>query len=78
MHLNERLGMTIKEIGAEIKARRVLLGVTQADVAEISGISLRTIKAIELGKANPTVNILQCILETIGLTLSVSERISHE
>lgn len=32
-----------------IKDRRVLLNITQQDLAEISGVSLRTIKAIEKG-----------------------------
>jgi len=41
-----------------IKERRQLLGITQQDLADISGVGLRTIKQIEIGKGNPSIKTL--------------------
>jgi transcriptional regulator with XRE-family HTH domain len=70
--------MQVTEIGRQIRLRRKALQVSQIDLSEISKVSLRTIKAIEKGQANPTVNVLQRVLEPLGLTLNASERVKHE
>jgi transcriptional regulator with XRE-family HTH domain len=70
--------MSAQTIGKQILERRRLLKITQSDLSEISGVSLRTIKAIEKGAANPTVEILDRVLEPLGLTLITAERIKHE
>jgi transcriptional regulator with XRE-family HTH domain len=62
--------MSIKQIGKQIQKRRKILQINQADLAEISGVSLRTIKAIEAGDANPTVDILARVLKPLGLTVA--------
>ena len=41
-----------------IKERRVLLGLTQQDLADISGVGLRTIKLVESLKGNPLIRML--------------------
>lgn len=43
--------MSLREV---IKARRKVLGISQQDLAEMSGISLPTVKDIERGLANPS------------------------
>ena len=52
-----------------IKERRALLGLTQQDLADYSGVSLRIIKSIETGKGNPSVRRLTKIADTLGLEL---------
>lgn len=52
-----------------IKKRRFLLGLTQQDLADYTGLSLRIIKSIEAGKANPSVATLSKIAEVLGLEL---------
>lgn len=52
-----------------IKERRALLGLTQQDLADYTGLSLRIIKSIEAGKANPSVATLLKIAEVLGLEL---------
>lgn len=52
-----------------IKERRFLLGLTQQDLADYAGLSLRIIKSIEAGKANPSVATLSKIAEVLGLEL---------
>jgi putative transcriptional regulator len=61
--------------GKQIKLRRKLLKTTQVALAELSGVSLRTIKAVENNMGNPTVEILNKILEPIGMTLCTKERV---
>ena len=67
-----------KSIGAQIEKRRKQLHVSQADLAELSGVSLRTVNAVEKGSANPSVETLSRILEPIGLVLALKERVVHE
>ena len=50
-----------------IKERRALLGLTQQDLADYSGV--RIIKSIETGKGNPSVRTLTKIADTLGLEL---------
>jgi transcriptional regulator with XRE-family HTH domain len=55
------------EIHQIIKERRSLLKITQQDLADISGIGLRTIKQIETGKGNPAFHTLQKIAGVLGM-----------
>lgn len=54
-----------------IKERRFLLGLTQQDLADYTGLSLRIIKDIETGKGNPSVVTLSKIAEILGLELQL-------
>jgi len=70
--------MSTQIIGKQIKERRRLLKITQTDLSELAGVSLRTIKAIETGDGNPTIENVNRILTPLGLTLITTERIKHE
>ena len=70
--------MAATKIGEELRTRRKALNITQTDLSEISGVSIRTIKALEKGEGNPTLEILLRVLEPVGLTLKTAERIAHE
>ena len=61
----------LKEIAAEIKKRRKFLGINQDALAEISGVSLRSLKSVETGKGNPGIEQLSSILNALGLKLTV-------
>lgn len=52
-----------------IRERRVLLKLTQQDLADYTGLSLRIIKSIERGKGNPSIATLEKIADTLGLEL---------
>lgn len=64
--------MDIKEIGLTIKGRRKFLKITQEDLADISGISERTLRDIEKGLANPELESLMKLCEVLGLKLTIS------
>ena len=53
------------------KERRQLLGISQEELAEISGVGLRTIKQIETNKANPSLKTLTKLLDVLGLELEL-------
>jgi transcriptional regulator with XRE-family HTH domain len=57
-----------------IKDRRALLNITQQDLSDISGVSLRTIKAIEKGNGNPSIDTLRKIADALGLELIMKVR----
>jgi putative transcriptional regulator len=68
----------LNNLEKQIKQRRKYLKVSQTDLAEMSGVSLRTIKAIEKGGSNPTIRVTFKLLEPLGLTLVAEERIRYE
>ena len=55
-----------------IKARRESLHVTQEILAQLSGVSLRTLKQFESGKGNPTLQTLQKLGDALGLEITVT------
>jgi transcriptional regulator with XRE-family HTH domain len=57
------------QILEKIKERRVLLGITQQEFADISGVGLRTIKEIETYKGNPSLKTLLKILDVLGIEM---------
>jgi y4mF family transcriptional regulator len=61
----------LEEIGNKIKKRRKFLKLTQKDLAEISGVSLRSLIQAENGKGNLTLKQISKILDTLGLTIEV-------
>ena len=63
--------MGIKEIGEQIKQRRDILRIQQKDLAELSGISLRTIIQIESGAANPSFDTLQKLAQVVGMQIQL-------
>lgn len=52
-----------------IRERRSLLGLTQQDLADYTGLSLRIIKSIEVDKGNPSMSTLTKIAEVLGLEI---------
>ena len=68
----------MEEIGKQIAERRKKKGLSQLDLAEMSGISPRTINSVEQGKANPSVNVLSKMVGPLGFVVTLSERVTHE
>jgi transcriptional regulator with XRE-family HTH domain len=64
--------MHLDELIKVIKQRRDMLHVTQETLAQISGVSLRTLKQFESGKGNPTLHTLQKITDALGLEVSLT------
>ena len=62
---------TATEIGETLRQRRELLRLLQPQLAAIAGISTRTIQLIEAGKANPSLDTLFKIADSLGLTFKM-------
>ena len=54
-----------------LKERREVLDVTQDHLAELAGVGLRTLKAIESGKGNPTFETLNKLADVLGMELKL-------
>lgn len=63
--------MILKEV---IKNRRKVLGISQLDLAELSGISLPTVKDIERGIANPSLATISKLLDVLGMEIEYRVR----
>lgn len=59
------------ELGIKIKQRRGQLGYNQADLAEFSGISERTIRSIEKGEGSTSIAYWLKILDVLGLEMKI-------
>jgi transcriptional regulator with XRE-family HTH domain len=66
--------MDLKNIGKIIRERRAFLDVKQSDLAEISGVAIKTIYAIESGKANPSAETLIKLLRVLGMEINIQIR----
>lgn len=63
--------MDQKEIGTFIKERRKHLGVNQQTLADLAGVGINTLVAIERGEGNPQLVTLLTILNTLGLQMDI-------
>lgn len=61
--------MHILELKDTVKNRRESLNLTQEMLADLTSVSLRTIKQIESGKGNPQLSTLLKIGDVLGLSL---------
>ena len=53
----------------KLKAARAAKDLSQADLAQMCGVSRQTINAIEKGDYNPTINLCIAICKALGKTL---------
>jgi DNA-binding XRE family transcriptional regulator len=61
----------VVEVGEGIRAARREAGITQKDLAELSGVSERTVRAIESGTGNPSLRAVAAVAGAVGLRLRV-------
>ena len=57
------------DIGKVIKERRALLGISQQDLSDYSGVGISTVKDLERGVGNPSIDTLKKILDVVGLEI---------
>ncbi len=66
--------MDLDELGRIIRERRESLKLKQEDLAEISQVAIKTLYAIEMGKANPSVQTLMKVLSVLGMEMSAQTK----
>ena len=69
--------MLLTEIGKSIKFRREFLSLRQEDLAEMSGITTKTIHLIEKGTGNPSIETLEKLINVLGMELSLQVKKSN-
>lgn len=57
------------DMGKVIKERRALLRISQQDLSDFSGVGISTIKDLERGVGNPSIETLKKILDVVGLEM---------
>lgn len=63
--------MDLKNI---MKERREVLSLTQQDLAEMAQVGVATVKDIERGKGNPSLNTIKKILDVLGIEIEYHVR----
>jgi y4mF family transcriptional regulator len=61
----------VRSIGASIRSARKDAGITQEDLAHLARISVRTVRAIETGTGNPSLQAVVAVSGVLGLELAV-------
>lgn len=64
--------MNFLDIGSRVRTRRKELKVNQRTVADLSGVAVNTLVAIERGEGNPQLSSLLAILDTLGLQIDIT------
>ena len=57
------------DVGKVIKERRALLGISQQDLSDYSGVGISTVKDLERGVGNPSIETLKKLLDVVGLEM---------
>lgn len=61
--------MTPEDIGAEIRATRKRMLLTQGDVADLAGVNRRLVSEVERGAVSVTLRNLIAICDAVGLDI---------
>jgi len=61
--------MNTIEMGKAIRYRREFLHLKQSDLAEMSGVTIKTIHLIESGTGNPSLETIEKLAAVLGMEL---------
>ena len=61
----------VKAIGRAVREARTGLGLNQRDLADLAGVSERTVRALETGVGNPGLAALVGVARVLGLRVTV-------
>lgn len=67
----------MNNIHIQILLQRFKLRLTQKEVAELSGVSVRLLRELEAGRANPGLQQLEKIASTLNMTLVLIPKIDE-
>jgi transcriptional regulator with XRE-family HTH domain len=63
--------MLVNQIAEAIRTRRKELEITQLHLSELSDISVNTIYKLERAQGNPSLEIIQKLMDVLGLELNI-------
>jgi len=70
LHKNHII-MLVNQIAEAIRTRRKDLEITQSHLSELTGISVNTIYKLERGQGNPSLEIVQKLMDVLGLVINI-------
>lgn len=65
---------SIRDLAAAVRGRRQRLGLSQADVARLAGVSRQWVSEFESGKPAAELRLVIRLLDALQLSLSLDER----
>ncbi|WP_020200628.1 helix-turn-helix domain-containing protein [Cupriavidus sp. WS] len=65
--------MNAATLGAAVQGKRIALGLTQQQLAEMANVSRQSLNGIEQGHVNATLDTLGRLLDVLGLSLEVGD-----
>lgn len=63
--------MDLLVFGQIIREKRHAIGLKQEELSQISGVAIKTIHSIELGKGNPAIKTILRIFDALSLDLLI-------
>jgi transcriptional regulator with XRE-family HTH domain len=69
LHLEDIIQPAALAFGARVKAQRKVLGLTQTDIYNRTGIGIGYLSSIERGRANPTLDMMIKLSAALGLEI---------
>lgn len=66
-----KINCSLKELPDTVGSRRQVLGITQEQLSQLSGVGIKTIYKLEQGIGNPSLDTLEKLLEALGLELAI-------
>lgn len=51
-----------------------MLSISQRELAELAGVGINTLTSIEIGRGNPSLDVLEKILNTLGLEIEIKTK----
>ncbi len=63
--------MNIEELGHIIRKRRLHLRVKQQELADLAGVGINTLVAIERGQGNPKWSTVMALFGTLGIDVDI-------
>ena len=64
--------MTQHELGSAIKMRRKHLGITQRTLADLAGVAVNTVVALDRGDGNTQMKTMLAVIDTLGLQVDIN------
>lgn len=61
-------------VGSVIKSKRIEAGITQIELARAVGSTQNAISSIECGASNPSLDMLNRIVDALGCTIEIIKR----